>query len=108
MTTSERNGSLVGAEQVWDGDEMMLISNQGTAVRTRVEEVSVQGRNTQGVRVIRTREGEALVSISRIAEGDVDTTELQAAADDAADDVRTAAPSDANGAASEGDEDTGE
>ena len=108
MTTSERNGYLVGAEQVWDGDEMMLISNQGTAVRTRVEEVSVQGRNTQGVRVIRTREGEALVSISRIAEDDVDATELQAAADDAADDVRTAAPSDANGAASEGDEDTGE
>ena len=108
MTTSERNGSLVGAEQVWDGDEMMLISNQGTAVRTRVEEVSVQGRNTQGVRVIRTREGEALVSISRIAEDDVDNTELQAAADDAADDVRMAAPSDANGAASEGDEDTGE
>jgi len=108
MTTSERNGSLVGAEQVWDGDEMMLISNQGTAVRTRVEEVSVQGRNTQGVRVIRTRGGEALVSISRIAEDDVDTTELQAAAGDATDDVRTAAPSDANGAASEGDEDTGE
>ena len=86
---------------------MMLISNQGTAVRTRVEEVSVQGRNTQGVRVIRTREGELLVSISRIAEDDIDTTELQAAAGDAADDVRTAAPSDANGAASEGDEDTG-
>ena len=108
MTTSERNGSLVGAEQVWDGDEMMLISNQGTAVRTRVEEVSVQGRNTQGVRVIRTREGEALVSISRIAEDDVEATELQAAADGATDDVRTVAPSDANGSAAEGDEDTGE
>jgi DNA gyrase subunit A len=72
MTTSSRNGPLVGAEQVWDGDEIMLISNQGTAVRTRVEEVSVQGRNTQGVRVIRTRDGEALVSVSRIAEDDID------------------------------------
>ena len=108
MTTSERNGSLVGAEQVWDGDEMMLISNQGTAVRTRVEEVSVQGRNTQGVRVIRTREGEALVSVSRIAEDDVETADVQVAADVAADDVPTAEPSDANGSAAEGDEDTGE
>jgi DNA gyrase subunit A len=70
MSTSERNGSLVGAVQVWDGDEMMLISNQGTAVRTRVDEVSLLGRNTQGVRVIRTRDGEALVSVSRIAEDD--------------------------------------
>ena len=70
MSTSERNGSLVGAVQVWDTDEMMLISNQGTAVRTRVEEVSLLGRNTQGVRVIRTRDGEALVSVSRIVEDD--------------------------------------
>lgn len=71
MSTSDRNGSLVGAVQVWDGDEMMLISNQGTAVRTRVDEVSLLGRNTQGVRVIRTRDREALVSVSRIAEDDV-------------------------------------
>jgi len=70
MSTSARNGSLVGAVQVWDSDEMMLISNQGTAVRTRVEEVSLLGRNTQGVRVIRTRDGEALVSVSRIVEDD--------------------------------------
>ena len=109
MTTSERNGSLVGAEQVWDGDEMMLISNQGTAVRTRVEEVSVQGRNTQGVRVIRTREGEALVSVSRIAEDDVDATEIQASPDGVAESAAPAAePSDANGSSAEGDEDTGE
>jgi DNA gyrase subunit A len=105
----------VGAEQVWDGDEMMLISNQGTAVRTRVEEVSVQGRNTQGVRVIRTREGEALVSVSRIAEDDViveddvDTTETQASPDGVAESAApTAEQSDANGSAAEGDEDTGE
>ena len=108
MTTSERNGSLVGAEQVWDGDEMMLISSQGTAVRTRVEEVSVQGRNTQGVRVIRTRECEALVSVSRIAEDDVEATDVQAPAGGATDDVPVAEPCDANGSPAEGDEDTGE
>ena len=70
MATTQRNGPLVGAEQVFEGDEMMLISDQGTAVRTRVDEVSVLGRNTQGVRVIRTRSDEKLVSVSRIAEDD--------------------------------------
>ena len=70
MATTQRNGALVGAEQVFEGDEMMLISDQGTAVRTRVDEVSVLGRNTQGVRVIRTRSDEKLVSVSRIAEDD--------------------------------------
>ncbi|MAT91506.1 MAG: DNA gyrase subunit A [Halioglobus sp.] len=68
MQTSDRNGRMVGAVQVLPGDELMLISNQGTLVRTRSDEVSVLGRNTQGVRVIRTREGESLVRIARIEE----------------------------------------
>ena len=82
MSTSDRNGKLVGAVQVFDGDELMLISNQGTLVRTRTDEVSVLGRNTQGVRVIRTKVGEHLVGVERIdepaddagfeGEGDVD------------------------------------
>lgn len=75
MSTSARNGRLVGAVQVFDGDELMLISNQGTLVRTRAEEVSVLGRNTQGVRVIRTRPDEFLVSCERIAEPEIDVTE---------------------------------
>ncbi|NND68643.1 MAG: DNA gyrase subunit A [Halioglobus sp.] len=68
MQTSERNGRMVGATQVFDGDELMLISNQGTLVRTRADEVSIQGRNTQGVRVIRTKVGETLVGVARIEE----------------------------------------
>jgi len=68
MSTSARNGKLVGAVQVFDGDELMLISNQGTMVRTRTDEVSELGRNTQGVRVIRTKEGEFLVGVERIDE----------------------------------------
>jgi DNA gyrase subunit A len=68
MQTSERNGRLVGAVQVFDGDELMLISNQGTMVRTRTDEVSVLGRNTQGVRVIRTKTAETLVGVARIEE----------------------------------------
>jgi DNA gyrase subunit A len=70
MVTSARNGKLVGAVQVFEGDELMLISNQGTMVRTRADEVSILGRNTQGVRVIRTKEGEVLVGVERIDEPD--------------------------------------
>ena len=58
--------------------------------------------------MIRTREGEALVSVSRIAEDDVEATDVQAAAGGATDDMLFAEPSDANGSAAEGDEDTGE
>ena len=54
----------------------MLISNQGTLVRTRADEVSVLGRNTQGVRVIRTKDGESLVSVERIDEPDEDDLPL--------------------------------
>ncbi len=69
MATSERNGRLVGALQVFAGDQLMLISNQGTLVRTAADEVSQLGRNTQGVRIIRTKPGESLVQVERIVEG---------------------------------------
>jgi DNA gyrase subunit A len=59
---------LVGATQLFAGDEIMLISDQGTMVRTRGDEVSVVGRNTQGVRIIRLKDNENLVSLARIAE----------------------------------------
>ena len=68
IQTSERNGAVVGAVQVSENDEIMLISDKGTLVRTRVEEVSVQGRNTQGVRLIRLREGEKLVGLEQVDE----------------------------------------
>tara|TARA_B100002019_G_scaffold151075_1_gene130105 strand:- start:544 stop:3123 length:2580 start_codon:yes stop_codon:yes gene_type:complete len=70
MQTSDRNGQLVGAIQVLPGDQMMLISDQGTLVRCRTDEISELGRNTQGVRVIRLRDGESLVNIARIEEPD--------------------------------------
>src|SRR5690554_310123 len=68
MSVSERNGALVGAVQVLDGEELMLISDQGTLVRTRVDEVSVLSRNTQGVRLIKLREGEHMSGVARIEE----------------------------------------
>jgi DNA gyrase subunit A len=66
IQTSERNGRLVGAMQVATDDELMLITSGGTLVRTPVADISVMGRNTQGVRLIRLDEGDRLVGISRI------------------------------------------
>ncbi len=68
IQASERNGPLVGATQLFPGDEIMLISDQGTMVRTRGDEISIVGRNTQGVRVIRLKENEHLVRLARISE----------------------------------------
>ena len=68
IQASDRNGPLVGATQLFEGDEIMLISDQGTMVRTRGDEVSIVGRNTQGVRIIRLKDNENLVSLARIAE----------------------------------------
>ncbi len=70
IQTSERNGPVVGAAQVSESDEIMLISDKGTLVRTRVAEVSVQGRNTQGVRLIRLKDGEKLVGLEQVDEPD--------------------------------------
>jgi DNA gyrase subunit A len=66
IQTTERNGRMVGAIQVDPGDEVVLISSLGTLVRTPVEGISEQGRNTQGVRLIRLDDGDRLVGLDRI------------------------------------------
>ncbi len=79
MVINERNGKLVGAVQVLDGEEIMLISDQGTLVRTRVDEVRGAGRNTQGVILIKLAEDEILVGLERVQEpsgGDEDELEV--------------------------------
>lgn len=81
MQTSDRNGALVGAVQLFDGDEIMLISNQGTLVRTRSDEISILGRNTQGVRLIKVKDGEHIVGVERIAEQLEDTAEPESETD---------------------------
>jgi len=75
IKVDERNGKVVGAVQVTEQNEIMLITNAGTLVRTRVTEVSIIGRNTGGVRLIRTMEGEEVVSLERIAEPVVDESD---------------------------------
>ncbi|MFL2695864.1 MAG: DNA gyrase subunit A [Gammaproteobacteria bacterium] len=61
LNTSQRNGKMIAAVQVIDGDEVMLIGNRGTLIRTQVNQISVIGRNTQGVKVVSTRDEESLV-----------------------------------------------
>lgn len=75
IKVSERNGGVVGAIQVDDADQFMMITDLGTLVRTRVSEVGTVGRNTQGVTLIRTAEGEHVVGLQRVAEP-VDDEEL--------------------------------
>jgi len=67
LQTTYRNGATVAALQVQPGDELMLISSTGTLVRTPVADISVVGRNTQGVRLIRLGEAERLTGIERVA-----------------------------------------
>jgi len=81
IQTSERNGALVSAKQVADEDDIMLISDGGTLVRTSVAEISTLGRNTQGVTLIRLRDGEKLVGLARILKEDSDGVEGEELAD---------------------------
>ena len=66
IQTSERNGALVGAALVNEHDEIMLITDGGILVRTPVDGISVVGRNTQGVRIIRLDKGEKVIGVDRI------------------------------------------
>jgi DNA gyrase subunit A len=72
IQTTDRNGRTVGALQIETEDEIMLISSNGTLVRTGVEDISIMGRNTQGVRLIRVESGQRLVGLARIESIDDD------------------------------------
>ena len=76
IQTTSRNGAVVGARRVTENDEIMLISNAGTLVRTRVAGVSCMGRNTQGVKLITVGEDEQLVGLERIVEAEEEASEL--------------------------------
>jgi DNA gyrase subunit A len=96
MQTSERNGRLVAATQVATTDELMLMSSSGTLVRTRAGEISVLGRNTQGVRLIRLDDGERLIGVEPVEpeNGGVDDGEADSAAPDVEGSSGATAPQD--------------
>ncbi|MCL7770388.1 DNA topoisomerase (ATP-hydrolyzing) subunit A [Pasteurella multocida] len=82
IKVSERNGKVVAATQVEESDQIMLITDAGTLVRTRVNEINIIGRNTQGVRLIRTSESETLVGLQRVC--DVDEEDIESDASESA------------------------
>lgn len=73
IQVTERNGKVIKALQVENNDEVMLITDKGTLVRFRVQELSIIGRNTQGVRLINVSSGEQVVGMQRIEEEDLDS-----------------------------------
>ena len=79
IKVNERNGKVVAAVQVEEADQIMLITDAGTLVRTRVAEVSLVGRNTQGVRIIRTADDESVVSLERVCEPEEDEESVDGA-----------------------------
>ena len=76
IKASERNGQVVSAISVIDEDEVMLISDGGTLVRTRVSEISALGRNTQGVRLIKLGKNEQVVGMAKVQDSDDDEEEI--------------------------------
>ena len=81
IQVTERNGSAVGALLVADDDQAMLITNGGTLVRTRMSEISVIGRNTQGVKLINVGKDELLISVEKVVESDEGEAENASEAD---------------------------
>jgi DNA gyrase subunit A len=81
MRTTERNGPVVGFRQVSDNDEIMLITDRGLLIRMKVNEISIIGRVTQGVRLINIPQDERVVDMAILAESEED----EPAGDEAAD-----------------------
>ncbi len=82
IKTTERNGLVAGAIQVLDDDNVMLATDGGKIIRTRVGEIPVLSRNTQGVKLINLEEGERVIGLERLAEDDEDVEETEFPADD--------------------------
>ncbi|MBU1209277.1 MAG: DNA gyrase subunit A [Proteobacteria bacterium] len=78
IKTSPRNGNLVGVQQITEQDDVMLITDKGKIIRLRGEEISVIGRNTQGVKLIELEPGERVMAVTRLAEREEEPEEEQA------------------------------
>ena len=72
VKTGEKNGKLIAMKEVNDNDELVIISNTGMVIRQSVKDIRVMGRNTQGVRVIRLREGETIADIAKVVKEDME------------------------------------
>jgi len=72
MKTTDKNGEVIGARAVSNADDLMVITDKGQVVRIRIKEISTMGRNTQGVRLVRLKEGEKVVACQSLAETDIE------------------------------------
>ncbi len=70
MKTTDKNGEVIGARAVSDQEDLMVITDKGQVIRIRIKEISTMGRNTQGVRLVRLKEGEKVVACQSLAETD--------------------------------------
>ncbi len=75
IKTTERNGRLVGLRIVGDSDEMLLVSSEDIIIRIPVKEVALQGRNTQGVMLMRLNEGDRVVAVAKLPPASIDDVE---------------------------------
>ena len=94
IQTSARNGPVVGAVQVVESEQVMLVTNAGTAIRTTVASISLLGRNTQGVKLMGVGEGELLAGLAVVAPEDEESEGEPIDGDDAATDRTAADPAD--------------
>jgi DNA gyrase subunit A len=108
IKTTERNGKVVGLVQVKDGDEVMLVTNGGMLIRMRAKEISVIGRNTQGVRLIALENGtEKVTGISKLPESNEAEEPDNGGSGGSAGESAEAATSPETGESSEGSESSG-
>ena len=77
IDTSERNGNVVASFPVKQGEQLMLVTNQGKMIRTSMADIRIMGRNTQGVTIFRVADDEHVVSVARIDESDEEDIELE-------------------------------
>ena len=75
MRLTEKNGDIVDIKPVTDKDDLMIISNKGQVIRTTISGISLMGRTTQGVRIIRLKSDEKVVSVEKVAESENDEIE---------------------------------
>lgn len=75
MRLTEKNGQIVAIKPVTDKDDLMIITDKGQVIRTKISGISLMGRATQGVRIIKLKDGESVVAIEKIAEPEQEADE---------------------------------
>jgi len=77
IDTSERNGCVIASFPVRQGEQLMLVTDQGKVIRTTVGDIRIAARNTQGVTIFRVADGEQVVSVAKIDESEEEEVELE-------------------------------